>query len=109
MPTESSSGPRESRGGITKDGSSHLRRSLVEGCCNMGSRRPGPKRADPARPVSAAVERIAAAGNERLLERYGRLAGGGIHANKARMAVVRETARWIWVIGLQVQSELANA
>ena len=109
VPTESSSGPRESRGGITKDGNSHLRRSLVEGCCNMGSRRPGPKRADPARPVSAAVERIAAAGNERLLERYGRLAGGGIHANKARMAVVREMARWIWVIGLQVQSELANA
>lgn len=102
MPTESSSGPRESRGGITKDGNSHLRRSLVEGCCNMGS-------AGPARPVSAAVERIAAAGNERLLERYGRLAGGGIHANKARMAVVREMARWIWVIGLQVQSELANA
>ena len=32
-----------------------------------------------------------------------------VHANKARMAVVREMARWIWVIGLQVQSELANA
>ena len=105
VPSESSSGPRESRGGITKDGNSHLRRSLVEGCCSMASRMRGAKREDPTRPVSPAVERIAVAANDRLFDRYGHLVGEGVHANKARMAVVRELARWIWVIGLQVQAE----
>jgi hypothetical protein len=89
------------------DGNSHLRRALVEGCCSLGSRRRGAKRESPAQPVSAAVDRIAAAANDRLLDRYERLVGEGVHANKARMAVVSEMARWIWVIGLEVQSEQA--
>ncbi|MBQ3267510.1 MAG: IS110 family transposase [Atopobiaceae bacterium] len=107
VPTESSSGPKESRGGITKDGNSHLRRCLVEGCCSLGTRARGAKRDDPGRPVSPAVERIAAAANDRLLDRYEHLVGEGVHANKARMAVVSEMARWVWAIGLQVQSEQA--
>ncbi len=107
VPTESSSGPRESRGGITKDGNSHLRRALVEGCCSLGSRRRGAKKENPAQPVSATVDRIAAAANDRLLDRYEHLVGKGVHVNKARMAAMSEMARWIWVIGLEVQSEQA--
>ena len=55
----------------------------------------------------AAAQAIAARANRRLFERYAHLVGerGKCH-NKAKVAVVSELARWIWVVGMQVQAEL---
>lgn len=57
--------------------------------------------------ASEAVERMAHRANARLLRRYQHLIGDlDKHPNKARIAVASELSRWIWAIGLQVQSEL---
>ena len=61
-----------------------------------------PKGADP----SAACQAIAARANERLHARYDHLAREKHkNANKAKVAVVSELVRWIWVMGLKVQEE----
>ena len=58
--------------------------------------------------VSAAVESIAQKANDRLLKRYRHLVEERcMHECKARIAVVNEQIRWIWVIGLAVKEELA--
>ena len=108
VPSDASSGEKEAHGPITKAGNSHLRRTLVEGCCNIGRRGAARKRPAEGQEVSEAVERMAAKANSRLLKRYKHLTGDlGKHPNKARIAVVSELARWMWAIGLQVQAELA--
>ena len=110
VPKDSTSDEKKAHGSITKAGNSHLRRTLVEGCCSIGRRNTSRKRLEEGQEVSEAVERIAAKANSRLLKRYKHLTGdNGKHPNKAKVAVVSEMARWIWVIGLQVQSELAAA
>ena len=107
VPTNSSSGPRESHGGITKAGSTHLRMGLVEGCCGIDRWRAADK-AVKGHPASAEVLAIAGKANERLRKRYRHLRDDlGKTPNKARVAVVSELARWIWVVGLQVQAEQA--
>lgn len=110
VPTDGSSDERRVHGKITKAGSSHLRRALVEGCCGMGRRNGSRKKLDEGQEASAAVERMAAKGNARLLARYKHLTGDlGKHPNKAKVAIASELVRWIWAIGLQVQRELASA
>lgn len=108
-PSEDSSGESRRQGGITKEGSGHLRRALVEGISSI-SRQTG--RRKPPRPghgVSAEVEDVASEANARLKRRYDALRGAGKHANVAKVAVVSELARWMWAIGLQVQRELEEA
>lgn len=108
VPSDNTSDERRRHGSITKAGNSHLRRALVEGCSNIGRRNGLRKRLDEGQEVSEAVERMAAKGNARLLKRYRHLTGEmGKHPNKAKVAVVSELVRWIWVIGLEVQSGLA--
>lgn len=108
VPSDNTSDEKKSHGSITKAGNSHLRRALVEGCCNIGRRGTARKKPGEGQEVSEAVERMAAKANSRLLKRYQHLTGElGKHPNKARVAVVSELSRWIWAIGLQVQSELA--
>lgn len=108
VPSDNTSDERKRHGSITKAGNSHLRRALVEGCSNIGRRNGLRKRLDEGQEVSEAVERMAAKGNARLLKRYDHLTGEmGKHPNKAKVAVVSELVRWIWAIGLEVQSELA--
>lgn len=107
VPKDSTSDEKKAHGSITKAGNSHLRRTLVEGCCNIGKRNTARKKLEEGQEVSEAVERMAHKANARLLRRYQHLVGDlGKHPNKARIAVVSELSRWIWVIGLQVQNEL---
>ena len=109
VPSDNTSDEKKRHGSITKAGNSHLRRALMEGCSNMGRRNTARKKLDEGQEVSEAVERIAAKGNARLLKRYRHLTGdNGKHPNKAKVAVVSELVRWIWVMGLQVQAELAS-
>lgn len=105
--TEDSSGPKESRGGVTKEGPTLLRRALVEGNASMSRRSRTAKRAKRGHEVSPEVAALAKKANRRLKERYDALVAAGKPANVARVAVASEQARWIWKIGLQVESELA--
>ena len=106
VPADGSSGESRRHGKITKAGDRYLRRALVEGYSGVASWKSGrkavPRGADP----SAACRSIASRANERLHARYDHLAREKHkNANKAKVAVVNELVRWIWVIGLQVQEE----
>lgn len=106
VPSDGSSGESPRHGRITKAGDGYLRRALVEGCSGIATWKSGrkavPRGADP----SAACRSIASRANGRLYARYDHLARERHkNANKAKVAVVSELVRWIWVIGLQVQGE----
>lgn len=106
VPTDGSSGDNLRHGKITKAGDKYLRRALVEGYSGIATWKSGkkavPKGADP----SAACRSIASRANERLYARYDHLVRERHkNANAAKVAVVSELVRWIWVIGLQVQRE----
>ena len=106
VPSDGSSGENGKHGKVTKAGDKYLRRALIEGRSGIATwksgRKAAPKGADP----SAACQAIAARANERLYARYDHLARERHkNANKAKVAVVSELVRWIWVIGLKVQEE----
>ena len=107
VPTDASSGEHDRHGRITKCGDKWLRKALVEGWSGAASWKTGRKAVPKGAEPSAAAQAIAARANRRLFERYAHLVGerGKCH-NKAKVAVVSELARWIWVVGMQVQAEL---
>ncbi len=106
-PSDRSSGESERHGGITKAGDRYVRRALVEGCAGIAMWGAGPKAVPRGAEPSAAALEIAARGNRRLRERYDHLAREARKApNKARVAVVNELIRWLWVAGLQAQREM---
>ena len=105
-PADGSSGESGKHGKITKAGDRYLRRSLVEGYSGIATWKSGKKAVPRGAAPTAACQSIAARANERLYARYDHLARGKRkNANKAKVAVVNELVRWIWVIGLQVQRE----
>ncbi len=107
VPADGSSGGSEKRGKITKAGDRYLRRALVEGYSGIAAWKSGKKAAPKGAEPSAACRSIASRANDRLYARYDHLARGKRkNANKAKVAVVNELVRWIWVIGLQVRDEL---
>ena len=107
VPTDGSSGESEKHGKITKAGDKYLRRALVEGYSGIAAWKSGKKAAPRGAEPSAACRSIASRANDRLYARYDHLARGKRkNANKAKVAVVNELVRWIWVIGLQVRDEL---
>ena len=107
VPSDGSSGESGRHGRITKAGDKYLRRALVEGYSGAATWRSGRKAAPRGAEPSAAAQSIAARAGERLHARYSHLAAGRHKGhNKAKVAVVSELVRWIWVIGLQVQGEL---
>lgn len=106
VPKNNSSGEKEKHGGITKAGNSRLRRALVEGNANMAVRTTRKKALPAGRVVSSEAKAVADKANARLLERYGHFVSDKkMRVCKARMAVVNEQIRWIWVIGCAVQAE----
>lgn len=106
VPADGSSGGTERHGRITKAGDKYLRRALVEGCSGIATWKSGKKAVPKGAEPSAAAQSIAARANERLYARYDHLAREKHKShNKAKVAVVSELVRWIWVIGLQVQGE----
>ena len=108
-PAENTTGDSRRQGAITKEGSSHLRRSLVEGNASISRRTSPPKKQRAGHEVSAEVTRLAREADVRLRARYRHLVENGKHPNTARVAIVGEQIRWIWRIGLQVRKELAAA
>ena len=107
--SEDSTGENRRQGKITKEGSGHLRRALVEGVSTISRQTGHKKYLRPGHEVSATVEGIAQEANTRLKKRYDALKKAGKHTNTAKVAVVSELARWMWAIGLQVQRERADA
>lgn len=107
--SEDSTGDNRRQGRITKEGSTCLRHALVEGVSPIPRQTARSKRLRPGQAVSPRVEEIALEANARLKRRYDALRKAGKHANVAKVAVVSELARWIWVIGMQVRREQAGA
>jgi transposase len=107
-PINASSGEKEAHGKISKDGNHFVRNVLVEASCGMHARKHTVKALPKGVSVSAEVEAIARKANTRLMKKYKHLTVEcGKNANKARIAVVSEMVRWIWIIGLQVERECA--
>ena len=96
-PSESSSGDRQRRGGITKAGNTHVRRVLVEASkhyrhwprASYGLRKR--RENQPTRVVA-----IAEKAQRRLYRRYRRLTESGKPPNVASVAVARELVGFIW-------------
>ena len=106
LTSDGSSGESGRHGKITRAGDKYLRRGLIEGYSGIAAWRSGRKAVPKGAEPSAATQSIAARANERLHARYSHLtAEKHKNHNKAKVAVVSELVRWIWVIGLQVQRE----
>ena len=98
VPSESPSGKKVSRGAIAKQGNSHLRRILVEAASCYSKQFKAVRSEDSAVPeaVRAKAEKCAA----RLRKRRAALKMRGVSANKAKVAVARELAEWIYHIAV---------
>jgi transposase len=106
VPSENSSDEHVTHGHITKAGDVHCRTALVEGVSAISRRGKNPKKPGKDGVVSPDVAALCVDADRRLKARFDHLTGdSGIHANKAKVAVVSEMARWIWAIGLKVQRE----
>lgn len=100
VPSEHSSGPRQTRGGITKTGNGHVRRVLVEAAWTY--RHPARKTAvlqRRAERTSDVVQEIAWKAQKRLCSRYRLLEARGKLKVQACTAIARELAGFIWAIG----------
>lgn len=96
VPSEHSTGSRVSRGGTSKTGSAHVRRVLVEaaGCCSRPMRDARPEDPSAPAPVRAKAEKC----RRRLRKRRLALERRGVAANKAKTAVARELAEWVYYV-----------
>jgi len=104
VPSESSSGQQQRRGGITKTGNSHARRMLIE--CAWGYRFPARKTAviqRRAERAPEAVQAIAWQAQLRLCDKYRRLQARGLNGPKTVTAVARELCGFMWAVVRQVQ------
>jgi transposase len=100
VPSEHSSGPHQSKGGITKTGNGHVRRVLVEAAWTY--HHPARKTADlqrRAKQAPEAVQEIAWKAQTRLCGRYRLLEGKGKLKVKVCTAIARELVGFIWAIG----------
>lgn len=110
VPSEHSSGPRQTRGGITKTGNGHVRRVLVEAAWTY--RHPARKTAvlqRRAERTSEVVQEIAWKAQKRLCSRYRLLQARGKLKVQACTAIARELAGFIWAIGQVSPQPAASA
>ena len=109
VPSESSSGPKTRRGGVTKTGNGHVRRVLVEAawCYRFPARKTAAlqRRAEQA---PDEVQAIAWKAQKRLCGRYQALSKRGLLPQKTCMAVARELTGFIWAIACEVMPKNAN-
>lgn len=102
VPSEHSSGGIKKRGGITRTGNQHVRKTLVE---SAWSYRHKPAMSYEIRKrndlVSKEVRDIAWKAQQRLHRRYRRLVGRGKSKQQTVTALARELAGFIWAIGRQ--------
>ncbi len=100
VPSEHSSGPTHSRGGITKTGNGHVRHVLVEAAWTY--RHPARKTTylqRRAQRTAENVQEIAWKAQVRLCARYQLLEGKGKLKVKVCTAIARELVGFIWAIG----------
>jgi transposase len=99
VPTERSSGEQRRQGSITKVGNSHVRRLLVESAWHA-RRRPkvGYELARRQRGQNAAVVERSWRCQQRLYQRWQRMAGRGKPQQKIVVACARELSGFIWAI-----------
>jgi transposase len=97
VPSEHSSGGRVMKGAITKTGNKHVRRLLVE-AAHHARHRPaiGPKLKKRRSGQTSAAVALADRAQVRLHRKYWKLVNAGKQPNKARVAVAREFAGFIW-------------
>ena len=100
VPSEHSSGPSKSRGGITKTGNGHVRRVLVEAAWTY--RHPARKSAvleRRAERTPEAVQDIAWKAQKRLCARFRQLEARGKLKVQVVTAIARELTGFVWAIG----------
>jgi transposase len=107
VPSESSTGERVKRGGITKAGNNRARRVLIEGAWTyrfparmsrtLQARQEG---------VPKAARDVAWKGQVRLCGRYRKLILAGKQKNVATTAIAREMAAFLWAIGQHVEPRI---
>jgi transposase len=102
VPSERSSGEQRRQGSITKVGNSHVRRLLVESAWHA-RRRPkvGYELARRQRGQDAAVIERAWRCQQRLYQRWQRMAGRGKPQQKIVVACARELAGFVWAIATE--------
>lgn len=102
VPSEHSSGERRRQGSITKVGNSHVRRLLVESAWHA-RRRPkvGYELARRQRGQDAAVIERSWRCQQRLYQRWQRMAGRGKPQQKIVVACARELAGFVWAIATE--------
>jgi transposase len=103
VPSESSTGERVKRGGITKAGNTRARRVLIEGAWTYRF----PARVSPTiqarlEGLPRTVREIAWKGQIRLCARYRKLIAAGKPKVVAVTAIAREMAAFLWAIGQEV-------
>jgi transposase len=99
VPSEHSSGPKQTRGAITKTGNGHVRRILVEAAWSY--RHPARKSAllqRRAERTREEVQDIAWKAQTRLCQRYRHLLARGKKTVQVCTAVARELAGFVWAI-----------
>ena len=110
VPSESSSGPKTRRGGITKTGNGHVRRLLIEAawCYRFPARKTAAiqRRAEQ---TTDEVQAIAWKAQKRLCGRYQTLNKRGLLPQKTCVAVARELTGFIWAIACEVMDKQASA
>jgi transposase len=103
VPSEHTTGERRRQGSITKTGTSHARRALIEGA--WAYRSP----AKVSRHLQLRLEKVPKALQDirwkaqvRLCKRYRRLSARGKNANQVVAAIAREMAAFVWAIARKV-------
>ena len=106
VPSEHSSGQRETKGGITHTGNAHLRHVLGEAAWHARHRPWLNKRLKRLLPtLPAGVAAIAWKAQERLHKKFARMTFHRKHAGTVASAVARELVGFIWAIGSMVESQ----
>jgi len=111
VPSEFSTGKKQTRGAITKTGNSHVRRLLVESAwCYRHPPRKTTHWKKRAQQSSEQVQDISWKAMLRLHQRYWRLVNRKVKTAKAITAVARELAGFVWAVAHQAYDEqLAQA
>ena len=109
VPSESSTGEKVRRGGITKAGNSRARRVLIEGAWTYRfPARMGRALQERQNGLPKAVCDIAWKAQLRLCGRYRKLAARGKRQGVVTAAIAREMAAFLWAIGREVEPRLAT-
>ena len=109
VPSESSTGERVRRGGITKAGNGRARRVLIEGAWTYRFRaRMSRLLQERQAGLPKAVCDIAWKAQLRLCSRYRKLMARGKRQGVVTTAIAREMAAFLWAIGREVEPQPAN-